>query len=203
MPNNFWYPTKEEILIIHDDIIEEDPDGEPGIIDEDRIDFAIDYIKHGAFGESPETIHEKAFHLMRLLASNHWFVDGNKRTALNTTELFYRLNGFNFDYGEDIRAMLKLFSVREGLIDEEEGVQYFEDITDPIDLDDLDSSERAILLLNALDEILEPLPDPETWTGPIKQDSDIDWEVLSGQTTPGDRTNISDDDEEEDKNGNG
>nr|WP_303648833.1 Fic family protein [Haloarchaeobius litoreus] len=30
---------------------------------------------------------------MRLIAANHPFVDGNKRTALMSTRIFYALNG--------------------------------------------------------------------------------------------------------------
>lgn len=67
----FWYPTVEDILVIHDDIVEEDEDSEPGVRDPDQIQYAIDHIQHGHFGAGPETIHEKAFHLMRLLAANH------------------------------------------------------------------------------------------------------------------------------------
>jgi death-on-curing protein len=121
----FWYPTVEDILTIHDDIIEEDEDSEPGVRDPDQIQYAIDYIQHGPFGAGPESIHEKAFHLMRLLAANHWFVDGNKRTALNTVEMFYLFNGYELRTGEDFRSMLKLFSVREDIFDETVAVQHF------------------------------------------------------------------------------
>lgn len=113
--------------MIHEDIVEEDDEAEAGVESSDRIEFAVDYIRYGHFGEVPETIHEKAFHLMRLIASNHWFVDGNKRTALNSTELFYMVNGYELDYGEDIRSMLKLFSVREDVIDRETGPKYLKD----------------------------------------------------------------------------
>jgi len=41
------------------------------------------YTEEGRFGSSPETIHEKACNLLRLLVANHPFVDTNKRTALN------------------------------------------------------------------------------------------------------------------------
>ncbi|WP_373189547.1 Fic family protein [Halolamina sp.] len=47
------------------------------------MDFVLDYIEAGSFGEAPEGIHETAFHLLRLLVANHPFVDANKRTALN------------------------------------------------------------------------------------------------------------------------
>lgn len=66
-----WYPNIEDIHSIHDSVISEDPDSEPGVRDGDQIEFVINYIKKGYFGEVPESIHEKAFHLMRLLAANH------------------------------------------------------------------------------------------------------------------------------------
>lgn len=127
--SEFWYPALADVLSIHDDIISEDSDSEPGIENQERIQFALDYIEHGHYGKVPETIHEKAFHLMRLLASNHWFVDGNKRTALNTTEIFYLFNGYEFDYGEDIRSMLKLLAVRERLIEPGVAAEFFAEKT--------------------------------------------------------------------------
>ncbi len=130
--DEFWYPTVEDIVEIHDAIIAEDPDGEPGIEDRDRIQFAVDYVQHGMFGEKPETVHEKAFALMRLLASNHWFVDGNKRTALNTTNLFYVLNGYELEYGQDLRAVLKLLAVREDIIDRDVATDYLAEQTEEL-----------------------------------------------------------------------
>lgn len=127
--DEFWYPTVEEIVAIHDSIIEENQDSEPGIRNREQIEFVIDYIEHGHFGNVPNTVHEKAFHLMRLLASNHWFVDGNKRTALNTTIVFYAMNGYRLGYGEDVRSMLKLFSVREDLLNESATINYLNERT--------------------------------------------------------------------------
>jgi len=129
-----WYPTVQDIVDVHDDIIAEDEDSQPGIEDPDRIQFAVDYITDGMMGQKPETVHEKAFALMRLIASNHWFVDGNKRTALNTTNLFYLLNGYDLSYGEDLRSMLKLLAVREELISRDVASQYLADQTDSLDL---------------------------------------------------------------------
>jgi hypothetical protein len=37
------YPTVEEILSIHERIIEEDADSEPGIENEQKVEFALDY----------------------------------------------------------------------------------------------------------------------------------------------------------------
>lgn len=139
--DEFRYPTTADLLGIHEDIVAEYPGTTPGVEDAGRLDFALDYVADGHFGEAPETVHEKAFHLLRLLVVNHWFADANKRTALNATWLFYALNGYEFDYGEDLRSMLKLLSVREGLLDPAATADYFADVStremsEPGDLND-------------------------------------------------------------------
>lgn len=147
--HDLWYPTVDDIIAIHHDIIEEDPGATPGVHDESRVEFALEYVR-GHLGNAPESIHEKAFHLMRLIASNHWFADGNKRTALNATELFYVVNGYELDYGDDVRAMLKLFSVREDLIDREAGPEYLRDRTSAVDVDEVDPLGGVAALVLAL-----------------------------------------------------
>lgn len=154
-PDEFWYPTVENVITIHEDIIDEDPDADHGVEEPDRIQYAIDYVAQGHFGQLPTSIHGKAFHLMRLIAANHWFVDGNKRTALATTALFYYFNGYRFEIGEDVRSMLKLFSVRETLIDRNAGIEYFADRSRPLDWDDLEELDSLTLAAMA---ILPPDP---------------------------------------------
>nr|WP_248299520.1 Fic family protein [Halorhabdus amylolytica] len=88
MTDSFWYPSVEDIFDIHEDIISEYPNTSPGVQSRGDIEFALEYINEEAFGSVPETIHEKAFHLLRLLVANHPFVDGNKRTSLNVTVVF-------------------------------------------------------------------------------------------------------------------
>lgn len=89
---------------------------------------------------------------MRLLAANHPFVDGNKRTALNTTVVFYLSNGYEFEYGEDIKTLLKLLATNERLIDTEEVVAYFEELTSTLAAGDR-SRVLAILPLEVTDDI--------------------------------------------------
>lgn len=125
------YPTKEEVLAIHDDIIEEDTDATAGIMNEGDIEYALQYIEEGHFGQKPETLHEKAVELLRLIAANHPFADGNKRTALNATWTFYAMNGLYFEYGEEIKAILKLLAIKEEMVDKEQVVEYFDEITYP------------------------------------------------------------------------
>jgi death-on-curing protein len=132
---------------------------------------------------------------MRLIASNHWFVDGNKRTALNTAELFYMVNGYELDYGEDIRSMLKLFSVRESLIDGEEGPLYLADNTTTLDPDDLSLWEGITLVALSLIEQWDPdstameLGDDDWRPNTIRDSNDpsVDGIVNSGDDEDGDR----------------
>lgn len=122
------YPTLDDIVSIHDDIIDEDEDASPGVLNDGHVDFALNYIQHGHYGEVPDSIHEKAYRLMKLLAANHAFADGNKRTALNTTWTFYAMNGYYFSYGEEIKAVLKLLAVKQEMVDDGEVISYFGDI---------------------------------------------------------------------------
>lgn len=145
--HDILYPSKQEILAIHRDIIQEDDEADTGTINTGHIDFALNCIEHGHFGEKPETIHEKAVALMRYLSANHPFTDGNKRTALNATWTFYALNGLYFDYGEDIKAILKLFAVMERMVDLDEVVEYFGSISYPEDHDRVPSGYLRILHL--------------------------------------------------------
>lgn len=126
-----FYPTKQDIIGIHDDIVSDDDDAEEGLFNDGKgkIEFTLQQVEGGIMGSAPETLHEKALLLFKRIASNHPFVDGNKRTALNATWTFYALNGYHFSYGEEIKAILKLFAVKEEMVDEEEVVSYFEDIT--------------------------------------------------------------------------
>lgn len=128
------YPTVEEIIEIHGDIIEDDPNAEPGLKHRGDIEYAIEYIEHGHFGEGPQTIHEKAYQLMRLIAANHPFVDGNKRTALASTVYFYFWNGYELEYQEELEAMLILISIREDFIDPEIAIAYLENIAEEFEI---------------------------------------------------------------------
>lgn len=152
MPDDdFNYPQADQVVQIHDDIISEDDEAEPGILNRGHVEFTLNYISHGHFGEVPETLDEKALHLLRLLAANHAFADGNKRTALNTTWTFYAMNDRYFDYGEEIKAILKMFAVMENMVDLEQAEDYFTDIAVPF------SDPRVPLDLLSLTEIVDIL----------------------------------------------
>ncbi|SHH65419.1 type II toxin-antitoxin system death-on-curing family toxin [Halobaculum gomorrense] len=125
MADDIAYPSVDLIVDLHEQIVAEGDNTEPGIRSEDAIASALQYISEGFFGEVPATIHEKAVHLMRLLVAEHAFVDGNKRTALRTVVVFYMLNGYVFDYGNEVRALLRRFATDEAAVDIDTAVIYF------------------------------------------------------------------------------
>ena len=125
MTDDFTYPTVELIIGLHEQVVVEGNNTEPGIRSTESITSALQYISEGYFGERPKTIHEKAVHLMRLLVAEHPFVDGNKRTALRTVVVFYMMNGYTFEYGDEIRLLLRRFATDESSVDIDTAAIYF------------------------------------------------------------------------------
>lgn len=160
MPASVWYPSVADVVAIHDAIVTEYADTHAGIQARGDIEFALNYIEDGHFGTSPETIHEKAFHLMRLLVANHPFVDGNKRTALNTTVVFYFLNGYRFAYNEEIRTTLKRFGTDEQAVNEEETISYLKSHTEQLDLAGEIADWRDDLIEYGIDQLTGGSSDP-------------------------------------------
>lgn len=160
MADSFRYPSVEDVLSIHDDIVSEYSDTQAGVQTRGDVEFVLNYIERGSFGAAPETIHEKAFHLLRLLVTNHPFVDANKRTALNTTVVFYFLNGYRFTYDAEIRSILKQFGTDETSVDEMETVKYLRSHTEQIDLGGEIEAWREDLLQYGVDELTGDSSDP-------------------------------------------
>ena len=160
MDDSVWYPSVEDVLAIHDDIVSEYTETAAGIQNRGDVEFALEYIRDGNFGTVPETIHEKAFHLLRLLVVNHPFVDANKRTALNTTAVFYFLNGYRFEYGDEIRTLLKQFGTDAQAVDESESIQYLRAHTEELYLAEEIEQWRDDLIRFGLDELTDSSSDP-------------------------------------------
>lgn len=160
MADSLWYPSIGDILAIHDDIVSEYPDTSTGVQGRGDIEFALTYIEEGSFETVPETIHEKASHLLRLLVANHPFVDANKRTALNTVVVFYFLNGYRFEYDDDIRATLRQFATDEAAVDEEKTIEYLRSQTEEMDLAGEIEEWREDLVQYGLNQLLNDSSDP-------------------------------------------
>ncbi|MCU4719428.1 type II toxin-antitoxin system death-on-curing family toxin [Halapricum hydrolyticum] len=160
MADSLWYPSVEDVLTIHDDIVSEYPDTHPGVANRGDIEFALDYIEEGSFDVAPETMHEKAFHLLRLLVANHPFIDANKRTALNTAAVFYFLNGYRFEYDDEIRGVLQRLGTDEATVDEERTIEYLRSHTEELDLIGEIEDWREDLIQYGLEQLNDDLSDP-------------------------------------------
>lgn len=162
MTDSFWYPSVEDVLDIHEEIVSEYPATSPGVQGQGQgnVEFALEYVSEGIAGTVPETIHEKAFHLLRLLVANHPFVDGNKRTALNTTVVFYLLNGYRFDYDDEIREILKQFGTDETTVNEDHVLDYLHSRTTKVDLNDVVEPWRGELVEYGLNQLSDESSDP-------------------------------------------
>ena len=160
MSEALWYPSVDDVLAIHENIVEEYPKTEAGVRTKGAIEFTIEYVESGTFDDVPNTIHGKAFHLLRLLVANHPFVDGNKRTALNTVVVFYFLNGYRFSYDEEIEDILKQFASDETEVERGVVLDYFRSNVDRIALEDAVNEWRDDLLAYGVERLSEERSDP-------------------------------------------
>ena len=125
MADDVEYPSVELVVDLHEQVVAEGDATEAGVRSADAIGSALQYVSEGFFGEVPESIHEKAVHLMRLLVADHPFVDGNKRTALRSVVVLCMLNRYVFEYGHEMRALLHRFATEEADVDVKTTVIYF------------------------------------------------------------------------------
>ncbi|MCY4576209.1 MAG: type II toxin-antitoxin system death-on-curing family toxin [Chloroflexi bacterium] len=86
MPIRFL--TIEEVVAIHDDLIEQFG-GAFGLRDFGALESALMRPQIGYY----QSLIEQAAALLESLAVNHPFVDGNKRVAFGTADIFLRMNG--------------------------------------------------------------------------------------------------------------
>ena len=123
-PESISHLSADDIRDIHELIVESNADTVGGVSSPGDIEYTVENIEKGHFGQVPESLHEKAYQLLRLTAANHPFVDGNKRTALMSTRIFYALNGHRFDYDREVKGILKTLATDEGSVDEDDVVEY-------------------------------------------------------------------------------
>ncbi|NHX36767.1 MULTISPECIES: type II toxin-antitoxin system death-on-curing family toxin [Halolamina] len=131
-PESISYLSAADIRDIHELIVESNAETTAGVSSAGDIEYAVEHIQEGHFGQVPESLHEKAFQLLRLVAANHPFVDGNKRTALMSTRIFYALNGLRFNYDRTIKEILKSLATDEAGVDEDDVIEYLRAHTEPL-----------------------------------------------------------------------
>ena len=86
------YITKEEVIFIHRNLIDEFG-GLHGIRDDNSLESSVMRPQSGYYND----IYEEASALMESLALNHSFIDGNKRISFFATDIFLRMNGYFID----------------------------------------------------------------------------------------------------------
>lgn len=150
-----WYPDVDDILTIHEDIVAEYPETEPGVKDSGSLEYTVSHLQEGRFTSEEPTIHEEAFQLLRLLVANHPFVDANKRTALDTVATFYLLNGYELEVDDEIRHHLRRLATSEETVDQEEMQSYLESHTAPTDLQTVVDEWREELISGGIERLEE------------------------------------------------
>lgn len=104
------YLTVQQVLAIHDQMIIRFG-GSMGLRDLGLLESALAR-PQATFGGKDlyPSIFEKAAALLHSLLKNHPFVDGNKRTALSTTGIFLKNNGYKVlnMHQEEIKFALKV-----------------------------------------------------------------------------------------------
>jgi len=91
-----WYPKPEEIMAIHERILE-DSGGLQGVRDMNLLFSVTERPKTSLMGQEmfPD-VFMKASAYLEALAVYHVFSDGNKRTALAVAAVFMEANGYSF-----------------------------------------------------------------------------------------------------------
>jgi death on curing protein len=83
-----YFPSTDEVIAIHERLIERFS-GSDGIRDPGLLESALYRPQSGYYAD----LVEMAAALFESLLMNHPFVDGNKRVAFFTTDVFLRMNG--------------------------------------------------------------------------------------------------------------
>jgi death-on-curing protein len=100
--------------------------GSDGVRDRGLLDSALARPKNlFAYAEKDLTMADLAAAYAVGISSNHPFVDGNKRTAMQVAFVFLEFNGFPVIASQE-EACLTFLSLADGTLSEEELAQWFE-----------------------------------------------------------------------------
>ena len=93
--------SKEQVILLHEELIIE-TGGSPGLKDEGMLESALAAPFQTFDGQELfPSIYQKAARLGYGLASNHAFIDGNKRIGAHVMLVFLALNGIGLEYELD------------------------------------------------------------------------------------------------------
>lgn len=112
MPASVQFLTVDEVLSIHEALIEEFG-GPSGIRDRGLLESALFRPRTGYYAD----LVEMSAALFESLLMNHPFVDGNKRVAFFATDVFLRMNGWKLKVHADEAHRFIIGSLEEGRCD--------------------------------------------------------------------------------------
>ena len=99
--------SKEQILVLHEQLIEA-TGGSSGLKDEGLLESALASPFQSFDGKDLfPSVYQKAARLGFGLASNHAFIDGNKRIGAHAMLVFLLLNGVEIEYSQE--ELINLF----------------------------------------------------------------------------------------------
>ena len=122
---DFVWVLDEVVIALHDEQLAEHG-GLPGIRDLGVVQSALARAQKLASFDNCEDVARLAAAYAYGIARNHGFLDGNKRTALVTADLFLMLNGYEL-ISSPADNVLTILSVAEGTITEGEFVSWIRD----------------------------------------------------------------------------
>lgn len=109
--------TLEDVLVIHEEQLYAFG-GLDGIRDQGLLESAV-MMPQASFGG--EYLHTSVFEMASAyafhIAENQPFLDGNKRTALNSAMVFLELNGFVFPSEDDLTLYHAMIAIAERRLD--------------------------------------------------------------------------------------
>jgi death on curing protein len=111
----------DEAIAIHERLIEHFG-GRPGLRDKGLLESALFRPRTGYYAD----LAQMAAALFESLISNHAFVDGNKRAAFFTCDVFLRLNGWKLRVDTDAAHQFIVGSLEQGVLDYEHLVPWIE-----------------------------------------------------------------------------
>lgn len=120
------FPSLAQILQLHKRLIETSG-GSHGIRDRGGLESALNAAQNRRFYESatlPECAATFAYHL----TNAHAFIDGNKRIAAATAEIFLQLNGAQLDVGDE-EFLALILRIATGEINRTEVDNFFHEYT--------------------------------------------------------------------------
>jgi death on curing protein len=100
-----------EIIAFHDAQIAAGGTGnDAGVLNEGAIHAAVERAEHGPFWTTSPDLFDRAAFYLRGIGQEHPFIEGNKRTAFESVDVFLRLHGWKMrlSRGEATEFLLKV-----------------------------------------------------------------------------------------------